>query len=367
MIGGLALGGISYVIASVQGAFTVPLQAGLRLAAHAGIDLARSLLTTVLLIALVVAGTGLTPFFCIAAVVQGVALAITLRAVRRDVPLTPRANVVAWGGLLRETGVYAAATSLGVIYFQAALVSMSVLSNEDETGYYSYAFRIVDIANGVPWLLATAVLPVLAHAATNDPVRMRYVSGRVFQGALLGGGLLSLAIIVGARFGIDYLVGTAENGDPAIPVLRLLGVGIVATFLVASLGFVLLSLRLYRELILCNAGALTLSIVLSVLLVPADGAYGAGIVTMVLELTLATAYATVLTVLRPDLRPPLWVLPRVAVAYGLGLGVGLSALAIHPIPAVAAAVVVYVGAAFALRVVPPEIIDAAKSRVPRAN
>lgn len=365
VIGGLAIGGFGYLLSAVQGAFTIPLQAGLRLGTHAGIDLARSMLTTVLLILLVLVGTGLTPFFCVAAVAQGVALAITVRAVRKDVPLTPRADLAAWRGLLRETGIYAAATSLGVIYFQVALVSMSILSNEDQTGYYSFAFRIVDIANGVPWLLAGAVLPVLAHAATNDQIRMRYVSGRVFQGALLGGGLLSLVIIVGARFGIDFLVGTEEDGGPAVPVLRLLGVGIVATFLVASLGFVLLSLRLYKELILCNAGAFGLSIVLSLILVPEDGAQGAGIVTMVLELTLASAYAVALTVRRPDLRPPVWVLPRLGAAYALGLGAGLAALRVHPVPAVALAVVVYLGVAFATKAVPPEIADAARSRVPR--
>ncbi|MCW3011066.1 MAG: polysaccharide biosynthesis protein [Solirubrobacterales bacterium] len=364
VIGGLALGGLSYVVSAVQGAFTIPLQAGLRLGTHAGIDLVRSLLTTALLITLVVAGTGLTPFFCVAAVVQGVALGLTVRAVRRDVPLAPSADRAVWGGLLRETAVYAAATALGVVYFQVALVSMSVLSTATETGYYSVAFRIVDLANGVPWLLAGSVLPVLAHAAVNDQVRMRYVTGRVFQGALLAGGLLSLVLIVGSRFGIDFLTGK-EDAEPAIAVLRLLGVGIIATFLISSMGFVLLSLRLYRELILCNAAALVLALTLSIVLVPSEGALGAGIVTMVLELVLAASYVGVLTLRRPDLRPPLWVLPRVALAYGLGLAAGLAVLAVHPVPAVAAAVAVYLGVLAALRTIPPEIAAAARQRVHR--
>lgn len=362
VIGGLAIGGVSYMVSSTQGALTTPLQAGLRLGSHAGIDLVRSLTTTVLLVLLVVAGAGLTPFFCVAAVAQGVGLAMTVRIVRHDVPLRPAADLGAWGALLRETGVYAAASALGAVYFQVALVSMSILSGPLETGYFGVAFRIVDLANGVPWLLAGSVLPVLAHAATHDQERMRYVSGRVFQGALIAGGLLSLVIIVGARFGVDIVVGSDEAGGPVVPVLRLLGVGISATFLVASLGFVLLSLGLYRELIVCNAGALTLSILLSVILIPADGAHGAGIVTMVLELSLATAYAAVLTWRRPDLRPPTWVLPRVGAAYALGLLAGLATLALHPVPAVAVAVVVYGAVLAVLKVIPPEIAHAARSR-----
>ncbi len=367
VLGGLALGGLSYVASAVQGAFTIPLQAGLRLGTHAAIDLTRALATTVLLVALVVAGAGLTPFFCVAAVVQALALVVTVRAVRRDVPLRPRAELPVWTGLLRETAVYAAATTLGVVYFQVALISMSVLSTELETGYYSVAFRIVDIANGVPWLLAGSVLPVLAHAAANDQLRLRYVSGRVFQGALLAGGLLSLVIIVGARYGVDFLVAADEDGGPAVPVLRLLGVGILATFLVSSLGFVLLSLRLYRELIACNAGALALALVLAGVLIPTHGAQGAGIATMVLEVVLASAYAVVLSLRRPDLRPPLWVLPRAALAYGLALAAGLGLLAVHPVPAVLGAVAVYLAALVGLRLVPPEIASAVRSRAARSR
>jgi len=365
VIGGLALGGLSYLISATQGAYTTPLQAGLRLGSIAGIDLVRSLATTVLLIALVFAGAGLTPFFCVAAVVQGIAFALTVRLIRRDVPLRPSADRAAWSGLLRETAVYAAATALGAVYFQVALVTMSVLSTAVETGYYSVAFRIVDLANGVPWLLAASVLPVLAHAAANDQIRLKYVSGRVFEGALIVGGLFSLILIVGAQFGIDIVVGTSGEGDPAVAVLRLLGVGIVATFLVSSLGFILLALGLYRELIVCNAAALVLSLGLSGLLVPAYGADGAGIVTMVLELSLATAYAVVLTLRRRDLRPPLAILPRFALAYALGLAAGLAALALHPVPAVAAAVVVYAATLAALKAIPPEIADAARTRVRR--
>ena len=365
MIGGLAIGGAGYLISATQGALTTPLQAGLKLGSIAGVDLVRSLLTTGLLILLVVVGTGLTPFFCVAAVVHGVAFALTVRLVRGEVPIRPSGELTVWSGLLRETAVYAAATALGAVYFQVSLVTMSVLSTPTETGYYSVAFRIVDLANGVPWLLAGSVLPVLAHAAANDQVRMRYVSRRVFEGAMLAGGLFSLVIIVGAQFGIDILVGSGENGDPAVTVLRLLGVGIIATFLVASLGFTLLSLGLYRELVICNASALVLSLVLAAILVPTEGATGAGIVTMVLELTLATAYAVVLSRRRRDLRPPLEVLPKQALAYALALGAGLAGLLVHPIPAVAAAVVVYLGVLARLDAIPPEIADAARSRVRR--
>ena len=70
-----------------------------------------------------------------------------------------------------------------------------------------------------------------------------------------------------------------------------------------------------------------------------------------------------LTARRPDLRPPLWVLPRAALAYALGLGCGLALLSVNAVPAVAAAVLVYLGGLAALRAIPPEIAMAVRTRV----
>ena len=363
LIGGLAIGSIGYVLAALQGAYAVPLQAGLRLGSVAGIDLVRSVATTALLLALVAASASLTPFFAVVAVVHGLALAMTLRLVRGTGRLRPRADLPAWKELAQETVVYAAATALGAVYFQVALVAMSVLSSTLETGYYAIAFRIVDLANGIPWIFAASVLPVLAHAAEHDRVRLRYVAGRVFEGALLAGGLFSLAIVVGAEFGIDVIAG--REGAPAVEVLRVLGIGISATFLVACLGFVLLSLRRYRDLMWANGLALLLALALSAVLIPSAGAVGGAWTTAALEVTLAVTYAAILGRREPDLRVPLSALPRVALAYGLGLAAGLPLLAVHPVPATVAALTVYLGVLMALKAVPPELLDAIRSRLRR--
>ncbi len=360
---GLLIGSVGYVLSAVQGAYAVPLSAGLRLGSVAGIDLMRSVATTALLLALVAAGAELTPFFAVVAVVQGLALGMTLRLLRGTGRLRPRADLHAWRGLAQETAVYAAATALGAVYFQVALVAMSVLSTDAQTNFYAIAFRIVDLANGIPWLFAASVLPVLAHAAQHDRVRLRYVAGRVFEGALLAGGLISLAIIVGAPFAIDVIAG--DDGRPAVGVLRILGVGVSATFLVACLGFVLLSLRRYRELMLVNGLALALALTLSAVLIPAEGATGGAWTTAALELTLALTFAVVLGRREPDLRVRLAVLPRVGVAYALGLGAGVALLGLHPVPATLAAVAVYLGVAAALGAIPPELLDAVRSRLRR--
>src|SRR5262249_16093069 len=155
--------------------------------ALAWLDVFRSLATTVLLVTLVIAGSGLTGFYLVAAVVQGSALVLTAILVRRGVPLVPAFNIARWRQLFRETAIYALAATLGAVYFQIAQIAMSLLDPGQQTGYYAIAFRIVEIVNGIPWLLAESVLPVLAVAAASDRARLNFVAGRAFEGALIVG------------------------------------------------------------------------------------------------------------------------------------------------------------------------------------
>jgi O-antigen/teichoic acid export membrane protein len=354
VVGGLALGSIGYIFAGVQGTYSVALSGRLRLSALAGLDLYRSLATSALLIALVILGSGLTGFYAIAAVVQGTTLLATAALVRRAVPLLPAFNRERWRELAHETALYALAATLGAVYFQVAMISMSLLDPGRQTGYYAIAFRIVELVNGIPWLLAGSVLPVLAVAASNDRARLRYVAGRTFEGATIAGGLVALVIIIGAEFGIRFIAG--PKGQPAIVVLRTMGIGVTATFVVASCGFVLLSLRQYRQLVIANLSALALAIALSLVLIPALHARGGAITTAVLELTLAGSYMVVLA--RQGIVPSGRFVLCFVLALGIGLGVGAAALALNAVLAVFLASVVYLAVLWTLRAIPSELIDA---------
>ncbi len=101
--------------------------------------------------------------------------------------------------------------------------------------------------------------------------------------------------------------------------LQILGAGIIGTFLVATWSFALLTLRMYRELIWINGAAVVLAVMLSAVLIPAHGARGAAVTTATLEVALALAYGVALSRRRPDLRPSLAGVPRVALALARGL------------------------------------------------
>jgi O-antigen/teichoic acid export membrane protein len=355
---GLALGSIGYVFAGVQGAYSVALAGTLRLSALTAIDMLRSLSTSLLLVTLVLGGSGLTGFYSVTVVVQALALVVTGVLVRRESPLLPAFNRARWGELLRETALYALAATVGVIYFQVALITMSLLDPGPQTGFYAIAFRIVEIVNGIPWLLAGSVLPVLAVAASNDRERLRFVAIRVFEGAVIAGGWVAVVLIVGANFGIGIVAGA--KGHPSIDVLRIMGIGVTATFVVSSWGFVLLSMRQYRQLVAANVGALVLAIALSLVLIPALHARGGAITTAALELVLAGSYMILLG--RRGIATSWRFVASFALAIALALGIGVLLLTIGAVLAVLVGSIVYFSVLWVLAAIPPELIDALPGR-----
>jgi O-antigen/teichoic acid export membrane protein len=281
--------------------------------------------------------------------------------VRGDHPRRPAFERSQWLILGRETALFAVASVLGALYPQITLISMSLLKPGFETGSYSIAARIVDIISGLPWILAGSVLPLLA-ATVADRERLRYIVRRVFEGSAIAGGLVAIAVVIGARFAIDVVATSGPSGRPSIPVLRIMGAGTTATFLVASLGFVLLAERRHRELVIVNTAAFLFAVVLSVTLIPALGAKGGAITATVLPLALAATYSAL--VVRSGVTLPVGFLARFAVALAAGMGVGAALLLFHPVPAVLAGGAIYLLVLWRTGVIPHEVITTLKGLAP---
>jgi O-antigen/teichoic acid export membrane protein len=357
---GVAIGGVGMILGAWQVTATVPLQAELKLGSLAGIDLVRQVASTVGIATLVLAGAGLVAFFTISPLAFLCALAATL-FVARGRGMRPRVDVARWKRLLKETALYAVATALGVLYFQVAIISTSLLSTATQAGYYSAAFRVVDLANGVPWLLAASAFPLLARAAHNDVDRLRYATQRLFETALVVGSAFCVAIVIGAPFALQVIGG--DKLDPAVPTLRLLGAGVPFTFLVAHWSFTLLSLHRHRQLVVANAIAVVVAVILSAVLISTHGARGAAITTISLEVVLSMLYVVSLSRAQPELRPQLGTLPRVLVALAAALAVGFL-IPGGVVVATVAALAVYGVLAVAVGAVPEEIAAALKERLP---
>jgi len=362
-VAGTAIAGVGLFIGLVQQTYAIPLSARLRFGWISVLDLVKQGVLVAVIVACVVAGAGLLPFFLANVASAAVVLAATLVLVRAstETSLMPLAERATWARVMRELVPYALAAIAGLIYFRLGVILLGYVSSDEQVGLYSTAFRITEVLAAAPFIIVSAGFPILARAARDDDERLRYGLQRLFDASLLLGGAVVVPLVVGARFAISAIAPISEFGGSVV-VLQLQAVAIVFTFLVATFSFALLSLKRFRTLLWCNIVALVTAAVLTPALGPVLGAKGAAIATTSAEAVLSVAYVVGLARVRPDLVPRIGILPRLLVAAAAGLAMALLGLPVFVEAALAG--LVYVGLAYALRAVPPELVNALLRRDP---
>ncbi len=354
MVLGTLLAGGGFMLLTTQTTYSLPLLVRLQLRSVTAVEVLRQLATAAAIIALVLLGAPLLPFW--SATIVGGVLATMLAAflIRRSMPLLPAFDRAVWGSLLRHTLPYSMAAAVGVIYFRLAILIMSGVATAQQTGYYGASFRIIEVLFIVPQLIVGSTLPIFARAARDDRDRLDYALGRTFDVCLLLGVAVGLALVAGASFIISVVAG--PKFAPAVVILRIQGVALTFTFMGAVLGYALLSLGRYREVLIINLAVLALSGALTSVLASSHGAVGAASATTAVEI-LYTAMLAV-AVARAGVRPKVSIagMPRAALAALLG------ALAMVPpgLPNVVRpllALTIYCTCLLALGAVPRELLE----------
>jgi O-antigen/teichoic acid export membrane protein len=355
VVGGTALAGLGVLLLNTQSTLMMPLAIELRLGAITLLETLRHALTLVGVALLVVAGASLLPFFGVQIAVGVVVLALTPLFVALVRPALDRADA---GRLLRQSLPLAAAIAMNVIYLRLLVILVSIQTNEHETGLFATAFRVFEILLGIPTLVLAVALPLLAVAGAEDRDRLRYGLQRLLETAVAASILLVLVTIVLAEEAIVLLGG--EDYRDAAPILRVLAFALLGVFVSQVLTLGLVSLHRQRYVAFANAAALALVVVLGAALVRAYEGIGGAAAAVVTEATLALLLLAVLVRLEREVAPMLGLLPRIVVA-----GVAASLVALLPVTAWVAAplaAVAFLGAGFALRAIPPEVLPALRGK-----
>ncbi len=251
-------------------------------------------------VTLVLGGAGLLAFLAAPIPVILLVLAVTAVLVRGIVPLVPAFHRKEWIAILRLAAVYSAATAIGTVYVYAAVIATSLVASEQESGYFAASFRIFLILLAVPSLLIATAFPVLARAARDDRERLSYALQRLFDIAVIVGCWLALITVLGAPLAIEILAG--DNFEASVPVLRIYGLATAFACVALTFGYVLVSIHRHAVLLVAAIAALTISIGLTVALVPVVGAEGGAVATLVVEAVIAVFYAWALFA-RGDFKP----------------------------------------------------------------
>ena len=363
MIVGTVLAGLGVVAIALQSTLGIALQAGLRFGWVTILELIRQALTVAAIVVLVLVGAGLLPFLAMTIPVGIVVLALTAWVVRAEVPLRPAFRPAEWRRLLREVLPFAAATIIAAVYFRAAMIVLSVVSTPTETGYFAAPFRITEVLLVVPNLVVGAAFPIFARAARDDHDRLAYGVDRVFQACVVLGGLLFVALLLGAPFAIDVVAG--EDFAPSADVLRIQAAALALAFPNSVLFYVLLTVHRYGILLGLSAGVLVVNVVLAAVLGDAHGAEGAAVATGLAELAALLAGLVAVRSVAPHLAPGLGVVAKVVLA--AGVAAALLATGLGSFAAACVGVVVYSAIVLALGAVPRELREALPLRLPRAR
>jgi O-antigen/teichoic acid export membrane protein len=354
VVDGMLVSGVGLMLLNAQQTYSIALTAQLDWGASSAFEFVNSAVVAVGTVLLVLIGAQLFPFFFVSVASSAAALVVAAIYLRQRVSLLPLFDLGNWRELARDTLPFAAAATVAILYPRIGLIVVSVISNAHQTGYYSTAFKVVEVIGGTSGLIASSAFPIFARAGRDDHERLRYATGKVADTALIAGAYVTLSLVVAAPFVIKVVGGSAFA--PAIPVLRLQALALLGGFLAATWSYTLLSLRMHGALLRVTLIALAASIALSAALVPSLGAEGASIASAVCEFLVAGGYLLALARKHANLLPSFAALPGVAFA----AGVGLAALLI-PVPSIARwaiASTAYLALIFLLGAIPAELLPA---------
>jgi O-antigen/teichoic acid export membrane protein len=348
---GMLVSGAGLMLLNTQQTYSIALTAQLEWGAASVFELINSVVVGGGTALLVLIGAQLFPFFYVSVASSAAALLASVLYLRRRVPLLPRFELAGWRELVRDSLPFAAAATVAILYPRIGLIVVSLISNAHQTGYYSTAYKLVEVIGGTSGLIANSAFPVFARAGRDDHERLRNAVDKVGATALIAGAYVTLSLFIAAPFVIEVVGGSAYT--PAVPVLRLQAVALLGGFLAATWSYTLLSLRMHGALLRVTLAALVVSIGLSAALVPGLGAQGASIASAVCEFVVAGGYMLALRRGHARLRPSLAALPRVALAT-----LAAASVLLLPLPSIALwaiASVIYLVLIGVLGVLPAEL------------
>jgi O-antigen/teichoic acid export membrane protein len=330
------------LVLGAAGALTAAFQIRVRNDRSTAIVLLNSILWTLGVILVALAGGGLVAFaatlLAVSIVTTAIQTAWVLRVARVDLGGVRRHG----RELLKVGSVVGLGLMLTIAYARIDQVLVLHYNGEREAGLYGTAYLLLDRLAFLPAAVMATLYPVLARAWATDPPRARRV---VQQGIhyLLVAALPGLAFTIAAAEPlVRLLFGTAfEAAANAVPVL-------LGAFVVICLNYLVSYAALVTDrqgrLVWIASVTLIANVVANVILLPRHGFEAAAWVTLGSEvLVLILGTAMVLPVL--DMRLAWGRVPRVVAAAGLmgvlvwaarstGLGViGLVAVAATAYPA----------------------------------
>ncbi|MCS6991480.1 MAG: polysaccharide biosynthesis C-terminal domain-containing protein [Chitinophagales bacterium] len=185
-------------------------------------------------------------------------------------PVAPSFKTSAWLrlglSLLLISGAY-------YLLAQMPLLLLGIFHDARETGLFAVAYRLSDIEGYVLYALNVVLAPTISHLYTSGERQQlqRTVTAALWAGFILAAPLMAVCLL--APHWVLHFFGNAF--PEAAPVLVVLTLGQLVTFVMGPVGYLLTMTGHQRVALWILAAAAVLSLVLGLAWIPAHGARGA--------------------------------------------------------------------------------------------
>ena len=201
---------------------------------------------------------------------------------RRDFVFGLGIDFALWKKLFVRSLPFALSISFLYVYYKIDTVMLSLMVGDQVTGWYSAAYRLIDVVHYVPLLIVAAILPPMALYSRKDTGVLTDIFNRSFRYLVI----LALPIGVGMFLLAPRLIlfVFGEGFENAAPALRILIWAEVFAFL-NYLGGHLLNMIDRQKIYTVIIGAtVAFNIILNLILIPGYHHIGAAVATLLCEL-----------------------------------------------------------------------------------
>jgi O-antigen/teichoic acid export membrane protein len=176
---------------------------------------------------------------------------------------------------------FAASAIILTFFFRIDVTMLSSMHGDRAVGYYSSAWRIVEIFTAIPSLYATAILPVMSVYYVSSIESLKNLYQKSFRFLFVAVLFIQISIIIFA----DYLISLTYGQDfiQSVKVLQILVWTLSFVFFNHLLGILIVAINKQKVTVFLSLLCLVLNILLNFFFIPRYSYIGAGLSTVITQ------------------------------------------------------------------------------------
>lgn len=196
--------------------------------------------------------------------------------------------------MVRESWPLAAMLILNTIYFRIDMLMLPIWRESTEIGWYALAYRLIENTLFFPAMVGGLLLPQLSAAFHQRQLaHVQQVLSQALRVVATVGTVVAVVFMAAPREILTLIAG--REFIPAAPLLQILTVALVVMFFGNIFGFTLVAQKHHTFLLKLYLVLVGVNILGNVIAIPAFGARGAAITTVLTEIIACGAAAVKVT------------------------------------------------------------------------